>query len=50
MTNPVISLFFVSYWLVGNVLLLNVVVAVLLDDFIANVDREKHAAARCISS
>ena len=44
LTNPVIALFFVSYWLVGNVLLLDVVVTVLLDEFIANVDREKHAA------
>jgi hypothetical protein len=41
--DPGIALFFVS-WLVGNLFLLNVVVAVLLDEFIANVDREKHAA------
>ena len=30
--------------IIGNVLLLNVVVAVLLDEFIANVVREKEAA------
>ena len=33
-----------SYMIIGNVLLLNVVVAVLLDEFIANVEREKQAA------
>jgi len=43
-TDPGIALFFISYVLIGNVLLLNVVVAVLLDEFIANVQREKDAA------
>jgi hypothetical protein len=36
-----IALFFVSFILIANVLLLNVVVAVLLDEFLANVEREK---------
>jgi hypothetical protein len=43
-TNPLIAFFFISYMLIGSVLLLNVVVAVLLDEFIANVVREKEAA------
>ena len=44
-TDPAIALYFVSYILIGNVLLLNVVVAVLLDEFLANVERGKELAA-----
>jgi hypothetical protein len=40
-----VALFFISYILVGNVLLLNCVVAVLLDEFLANVQRGKDHAA-----
>ena len=43
--RPLIALFFVSFILISNVLLLNVVVAVLQDEFLANVEREKVAAA-----
>jgi hypothetical protein len=39
-TDANIALFFVSYFIISNVLLLNVVIAVLLDEFIANVQRE----------
>ena len=35
-TKPDIAFFFVSYIIVGNIVLLNVVVAVLLDEFIAS--------------
>lgn len=35
-TKPDIALFFVSYIIIGNIVLLNVVVAVLLDEFIAS--------------
>jgi hypothetical protein len=45
-TDPAIAFFFVTYILMANVLLLNVVVAVLLDEFLANVEREKGAADR----
>ena len=44
-TDPAIALYFVTYILIGNVLLLNVVVAVLLDEFLANVERGKELAA-----
>ena len=44
-TDPAVALFFISYILVGNVLLLNCVVAVLLDEFLANVQRGKDRAA-----
>jgi voltage-gated sodium channel len=40
-TDPAISFFFVSYILGCSVMMLNVVVAVLLDEFIASVTREK---------
>ena len=43
-TDPAVAFFFVSYILIGNILLLNVVVAVLLDEFLANVVREKELA------
>jgi uncharacterized BrkB/YihY/UPF0761 family membrane protein len=36
-----IALYFVSYVLVGNIMLLNVVVAVLLDEFLAHVNEEE---------
>ena len=45
-TEPDVAFFFVSYILVGTVMLLNVVVAVLLDEFIATVTREKEEAER----
>lgn len=43
--DPAVALFFTSYVVIGSVTLLNVVVAVLLDEFIATVVREKEAAA-----
>ena len=43
-TNALIAFFFITYILIGTVLLLNVVIAVLLDEFIANVVRETDAA------
>jgi hypothetical protein len=36
-----IAFFFVSYVLINSVMLLNVVVAVLLDEFLSSVTREK---------
>ena len=49
-TDPAIAFFFVSYVLIGNILLLNVVVAVLLDEFLANVQREKERAAALVEA
>ena len=45
-TEPAVALFFVSYLFIGRVMLLNVVVAVLLDEFIVSVAREKEQAER----
>ena len=35
------ALFFISYLFIASIVLLNVVVAVLLDEFISSVTREK---------
>ena len=40
-TDPLVAFFFVSYFLVASIVLLNVVVAVLLDEFMASVAHEK---------
>lgn len=40
------ALFFVSFILIASVMLLNVVVAVLLDEFVATVTREKEEQER----
>jgi voltage-gated sodium channel len=45
-TDPKIALFFVSYILVNSIMLLNLVVAVLLDEFITSVEMQKEAAHR----
>ena len=44
-TEADVALFFVSYILIASIMLLNVVVAVLLDEFIATVTREKEEKA-----
>jgi len=44
-TEPWVTFFFVSYYVIANIVLMNVVVAVLLDEFISSVGREKDAAA-----
>jgi len=44
-TEPSVTFFFVSYYVIANIVLMNVVVAVLLDEFISSVGREKDAAA-----
>lgn len=44
-TEADVALFFVSYILIASIMLLNVVVAVLLDEFIATVTREKEEQA-----
>jgi len=44
-TDPSVTFFFVSYFIIGNIVFLNVVIAVLLDEFISTVQREKEAAA-----
>jgi len=41
MTEHAVAFFFISYVLINSVMLLNVVVAVLLDEFISSVSREK---------
>jgi len=40
-TDPQIAFFFISFFLINSVMMLNVVVAVLLDEFIASVARAK---------
>jgi hypothetical protein len=45
-TNALIAFFFITYILIGTVLLLNVVIVVLLDEFIANVVRETDGQVR----
>lgn len=45
-TDADVALFFVSFVLIGSVVLLNVVVAILLDEFIATVTRAKEAKER----
>ena len=41
MTEHAVAFFFISYVLINSIMLLNVVVAVLLDEFISSVSREK---------
>ena len=38
-----VAFFFVSYMLLASIMMLNVVVAILLDEFISTVSREKEA-------
>ena len=45
-TESDVALFFISYILIASVMMLNVVVAVLLDEFISTVTREKEAEER----
>ena len=45
-TDHAVTFFFVSYFLIGGLMLLNVVVAVLLDEFIASVAKEKEEMQR----
>ena len=45
-TDPSVAFFFVSYSFIGRVILLSVVVAVLLDEFIVSVAREKELVER----
>jgi len=45
-TDPAVSFFFISYILINSVTMLNVVVAVLLDEFISSVTREKEEEER----
>jgi ATP/ADP translocase len=45
-TEAGVAFFFVSYILIASVMMLNVVVAVLLDEFIKHVTREKEEADR----
>ena len=45
-TDPGIAFFFVSYLLINSIMLLNVVVAVLLDEFVSSVTREKEEEKR----
>lgn len=40
-TDSALAFFFVSYFILANIILLNVVVAVLLDEFVSNVVREQ---------
>jgi hypothetical protein len=47
--DPVISLFLISYYILANVVLLNVVVAVLLDEFLSNILREQQQQAKRIA-
>jgi len=44
--DPAVSFFFISYILMNSVIVLNVVVAVLLDEFISSVTREKEEKER----
>ena len=46
LTDPDVALFFVSYILIASVMLLNVVVAVLLDEFMQTVTRAKEEQER----
>ena len=48
-TDADVALFFVSFILIGSVMLLNVVVAILLDEFIATVTRAKEAEDRMVT-
>ena len=43
-----IAFFFISYFMINSVMMLNVVVAILLDEFIATVTREKEAEEKII--
>ena len=43
-TDPMLALYFVSYFVIANIILLNVVIAVLLDEFVTNVEREEEKA------
>ncbi|MGB1600812.1 MAG: ion transporter, partial [Promethearchaeia archaeon] len=45
-TNYAIAFFFISYILICSVMLLNVVIAVLLDEFISSVTREREEEQR----
>jgi voltage-gated sodium channel len=45
-TDPNVALFFVSYLLINSMMLLNVVVAVLLDEFISCVEQAKEEVRR----
>ena len=45
-TDPGVAFFFVSYILINSIMLLNVVVAVLLDEFISSVTRAKEEEKR----
>ena len=49
-TDSAIALFFVSYIVIGNIMFLNVVIAVLLDEFISSVQRDKEAASVVLES
>jgi hypothetical protein len=49
-TEPSIGFFFISYYILGNIVLLNVVIAVLLDEFLANVFRESEARDKKIEA
>ena len=48
--KPGLALFFISYFILANIVLLNVVVAVLLDEFVANVVRLCAQLARDLST
>ena len=45
-TDSSVALFFVLYMLINSIMLLNVVVAILLDEFVARVTREKEEEER----
>jgi len=49
-TDTSVAFFFISYVMIGSVTLLNVVIAVLLDELIATVGREKEAAALLVEA
>jgi hypothetical protein len=48
-TEADVALFFVSFILIGSVMLLNVVIAILLDEFIATVTRAKEEEDRVVT-
>ena len=47
-TESMIALFFISYILIAGVMMMNVVIAVLLDEFIASVTKGKEEQARIV--
>jgi hypothetical protein len=48
LTNPAVSAFFVIFIIISNIILINVCVAVLLDEFVSATIRDKEAAERAL--